>query len=319
MAQLPPELERIILLTYVDSGDVITMRSCALVCGRFCFWAQQRLFHTVYLGFSWVRDTKQQLPLEARLLQRLQDLYLVLKSSPHLSSHIRRIDVTRSFPSLLASLASGEWNSVQSLRLEELPRGSDSNTLESIQRLVAAPQLCTLKLSFACDAWDPISFSHIAASFSPALKVLRLAFCLPPLPDSAGTTRPDSYPPLVPLVSGPTVPKLASLSLDCASAAASVLSEPNFPLDLSQVHEIVYQTSTLDDPAAEHLGFQLLLSRIGHAVYSLEMDSKYTSAKILSFNLPSLTRLRLPLSLGVASILTQIPRQKRLSHLPKSA
>ncbi|KAJ6466986.1 hypothetical protein C8R45DRAFT_1219309 [Mycena sanguinolenta] len=282
---LPPELERSIIVDYV--GDDETLRSCSLVCGRLCHWAQSRLFHTIFVGLP-----------ERPWQKRVDRLVLILHTSPHLASYVRSIHVQRCNPAILAALASRNWDGLEALHLFEIPRGDEGSALESLHRLVSSPVLCILTLSFTHMTWSASYFRSIFAYCSSTLTDLRLMRCHEdPDPFQCPTSNPG--PERSPF------PQINSLNLTHAMAAVPVLAT----LDLTHLRILDYHDSPHDTLSP-------LIHCFGRSVHSLKLNANDTTLKDFNFSLPSLSQLQCQFTSNtVWNVIERIPDHNRLTEL----
>ncbi|KAJ7053880.1 hypothetical protein C8F01DRAFT_504056 [Mycena amicta] len=297
---LPPELERCILVDYVSSDA--GLRSCALVCGRFCYWAQSRLFHTITIKADW--DSKYytcRARTDGPWMKHVDRLLGILDASPHLASHIRTLFVTQSFPALLTALSARSWDTVETLRLRRLPLADDA-VFDCLQRLVSLPALRALELWFHI-GWSASYLTGLLAYCSSTLTDLRLALC------HNIHAHVDYHPPCASRAPSRPLPQISKLTLTYASAAVAALAKPTFPLDLTRVRHLEYRESPNDS-----LG--LLLGRIGTHLTFLKVDTTDSSLKNFDLTLPSLTKIECNFSnLAQWHLFARLPDQNRISEL----
>ncbi|KAJ6466985.1 hypothetical protein C8R45DRAFT_1106398 [Mycena sanguinolenta] len=251
---LPAELERSVVVDYVDDDE--TLRSCSLVCGRLCYWAQSCLFQSIIIGCDSSCD-----PLEQLWTRRVGRLAAILHASPHLASYIHSIHVQSCSPSVLAALASRDWHALTALELYDIPRGDEGGTLESLHRLVAAPVLHALTLSFASRAWSASYLRSLLVYCSPTLVDLRLMQCHEdsgvafqcPTPNHGLERRQR--------------PQISSLKLHRAMAAVPVLND----LDLTHLRNLDYHRSS-------HDSLSQFSRSVGCNVRSLKLNASDASA-----------------------------------------
>ncbi|KAF7307575.1 hypothetical protein MIND_00552300 [Mycena indigotica] len=168
--------------------------------------------------------------------QRLSRLLDILKTSPHLNSHVQTLKLDLSSPIILKSLADRNWPSLKELHFRWIPSNDEQNqVLRNLQQLVASPGLRRLSLHFAGYAWSACYFKSIITHCSPSLTDLSL------LGRDIGCDIPSKDCRQLTDSSNPT-PKIASLSrLLLTSAAVPVLRDLAIPLDLTQVRTLSYQ------------------------------------------------------------------------------
>ncbi|KAJ6476351.1 hypothetical protein C8R45DRAFT_377566 [Mycena sanguinolenta] len=301
---LPLELERSIVVDYVV-GET-TLRSCALTCGRLCYWAQSRLFHTINIGWDYKIT-------QGPWMRRVARLLTVLDTSPHISSHIRVIHVERSFTALLAVLASRKWDMLDALHLHEIPRGDEDEyrALESLQQLISAPALRTLELAFDNLVWSRTYFRSLMSHCSSTITDLRLKNCH----DDFGPHADVEYP-LSDAASQPRLlPRIKRLGLIYAPAAVAALDELSCPLDLTHVRHLEYYVSR----PTPHNSLGALLRRTGirSNIHSLKVyPDDDDTLENLDFNFPSLRRIECRFTYdALSNLFPRISDGNRLTEL----
>ncbi|KAJ7053872.1 hypothetical protein C8F01DRAFT_503862 [Mycena amicta] len=294
----PPELERCILVDYVsnDAG----LRSCALVCGRFCYWAQSRLFHTIRIDYDW--DSKYEVRIDGPWLKRVDRFLGILDASPHLVSHIRTLLVNESFPTLLTVLSARSWDTVETLRLRSLPLGDDT-AFECLKRLVSLPALRSLELGFR-HKWSASYLTSLLAHCSSTLTDLHLMLCH----DIHAYV--DFHLPCTSRTPSRPLPQIGKLTLTYASAAVAALADPSCPLDLTRVRHLEYRESPshLLGPLMRHIG--------NHMTFLKVPDATDPSVADMDLTLPSLAKIECNFT-GLAQwyLFARLPDQNVITEL----
>ncbi|KAF7307612.1 hypothetical protein MIND_00556400 [Mycena indigotica] len=273
MVTRPSELERAIVVDYLD--HIPGLKACALVCSRFCYWAQSRLFRKIGTGYETLPGSP---PEPSRCMRRVHRLLAILENSPHIISHIRTLRIHESSPTLIDLLASRQWNTLRTLHICGLQLDDYESALGGLQRLVSSPRLNILE--FECSQWNPELFWNVMAHCSASVSQLILINCC--------TRMPLQYPRLL-LQAVKTPARITTLTLRGAGNALPVLLDPLFPLDLTHLSAIDYYNSPnklLEPFLARH-----------RSIRSFKIHVVDSTVQNLPLSLPSITHLEFQFTL----------------------
>ncbi|KAF7302388.1 hypothetical protein HMN09_00872500 [Mycena chlorophos] len=300
---LPPELECAIIDGFVHDEQVL--KTCSLVCRRFCVWGQSRLFCDIVFGHDPHPLFASSQPALIAWSKRAEKLLDILESAPHLVSYIRRLDLEDCTTELLAVVASRSWSSLEILHLQSIPPAHEG-CLQDIQRLVSTPSLQYLELWFQYGAWNTNYFIHILAHTSAALTELELSLCNVAHPSFVSPEpqylrhRPQTPPKF----------RLRRLNLVYATAAFEALDDPYFASCLQSVSALEYNGSakTFGPPLLNCIGRQIRWLKVESGDYKLEnLDLRA---------LPLLTHLHCDFTSNTSwNVLSRFPRKNRVTHL----
>ncbi|KAF7299559.1 hypothetical protein HMN09_00961100 [Mycena chlorophos] len=290
MPVLPPELEAYIIVNHVE--DRASLRACALVCSRLCYWAQSRLFAAITTYFDW--------GCKLSWAQRAKRLIGILDKSPHLLLHVRSLVVMECSPALLVVLATQAWKALDSLELQMIPHPSEEVVL-NMERLISGPPLQALRLEFDDESWNSLYFSRILAHCSATLANLDISNC-------SGSTNDPPLPLPSTVNTGVRRAHIQRLRLIGSSAAVAALDADILPLDFTHLHEVVYSESP-------HPSLHSLLRR-SKAHLSLKVDPKDPTLTSFDFSLPMLHTLECAFTASTAwNIIPRIPHTNCLTTL----
>ncbi|KAF7307613.1 hypothetical protein MIND_00556500 [Mycena indigotica] len=258
---LPPELERLIVVEHLD--DARALKTCALVCGRFCCWAQTCLFRSIHLcdlhNLKW------------------QHLLNILDVSPHIASYVQIlwIDATAHTRTFVDLLVPRQWNTLNTLHVHGI-RLTNAAVARTMKHLISSPALKTLQLSLLhmeAAVWNML---HHCSSTVADLHLQVLTF---PWTNSNEESKLDCQLPL-----RSSRPQIRRLSLFCASNAIEMLSGPHSPLDLSQLTILEYYKSP-------HTLLTPLLQQCNELT-CLKVDAYDPTLQKFPLDLPSITELQ---------------------------
>ncbi|KAJ7210022.1 hypothetical protein GGX14DRAFT_565823 [Mycena pura] len=248
MPSIPPEVEQHILLQHLESRTAL--RSCSLVCSRFGYWAQSRLFESIVVSF------RQRGDFPNPWIGRMRRLAGVLEASPHLALFVRRVKVWETTADVLAIIATMSLPNLHTLKLRGILRSDGSDVIQSFRRIVWGSSLRNLQLDFEPSSGNASYFSAFAAVLPFSLVSLNISRCM--------ETSVDPWDAAVLPCARlrPYSPTIQRLRLHFCPEAIALLNSPACPIDLGSVKHLDYCHSAYPE-------LSLLLRRLGRTVDSI--------------------------------------------------
>jgi len=239
------------------SGQTAALKSCCCVSRTFCIAAQSQLFHTIAIHphrkATWRHNRLVFVNMGLLAARRLR---AILVQSPHLISHIRRLEI-HLHGEVLAEIIGIKLTSLRELQLRsKIEYDIDERAVELAQNLLCLPTIERAELHSLRQTKRALS--RLLSSTSPHLRAIEINACLL----DRVTQGKDAAGPVIPV----TRRIVQTLRLvDSKSMFTSWLPDTGFPFDFTHLTSVEVSSSIDADVASVLRGAQITLRELSLA------------------------------------------------------